>query len=145
MNGKRILGVAMALLAGGWLLYARSYSFWVRIFPQVMGYVLLGIGVLLVVQSFREERRPNPWTGADPWAVILTAVVMVLYVWFLEALGFLLGSVLMFCILGFYLGPRTHPVRRAALTLVFSVGLTGALYAMFVYIFNVPLPRGVWL
>lgn len=145
MNGSRVLGIAMVVVAGGWLYYAHTYSFWVRIFPQVMGYVLLVIGLLLLVQSVKAERQPNPWAGADYRAVLLSASVMILYVASLEFLGFLLGSVLMFLVLGFYLGPRARPVRRALITLAFSIGLTAALYVIFVFLFNVPLPRGVWI
>lgn len=145
MNTSRVLGAAMVIVSGVWLYYAHTYSFWVRIFPQVMGYVLLAIGLLLLVQSVRAERQPNPWAGADYRAVALSMLVMVLYVASLELLGFLLGSVLMFMVLGFYLGPRSRPVRRVLITLAFSVGLTGGLYVIFVYLFNVPLPRGAWI
>jgi putative tricarboxylic transport membrane protein len=118
--------------------------------PLVYGWLMLGLGVLLLAQSLLAARRVSPseraeaqvkaWAGQGRrtlWAAgLLTFAVG--YLLIVEALGYLLSLAVLISAVAIYLGARMS-WRPLAL------GLGGAvvLWLMFVKLLGVGMPEGV--
>jgi hypothetical protein len=116
------------------ILGADSYLLIVAAFLLVCGLLLLGFS--------RIEKKPGPETNASPGTggyglLGLIVAAYILYALAVPVLGYLLGSILFFAAIFFLFGAR--PWLKIAL-----LGLGVALISnfLFVYLLNVPLPKG---
>ena len=150
-------GAATSLIGALYLFYAsqlRPSSLADSVGPQglplVYGWLMLGLGLVLLVQALlavrraspseRAEARPKAWEGQGRrtlWAAGLLAFA-VGYLLIVETLGYLLSLVALISAVTIYLGARMswRPL---------AVGLGGAvvLWLMFVKLLGVGMPEGV--
>ncbi|MDA5107188.1 MULTISPECIES: tripartite tricarboxylate transporter TctB family protein [Brevibacillus] len=106
-----------------------------NLFPMGLGILLILLGLRLFWETFR-------YRGAVPSAVplrhkrfLLMLLATVLYAWFLEEIGYVIGTFL-FLLAGFRLMGSASWWKSAAVALAFSVGV----YAVYVHILKGTLP-----
>lgn len=136
----RILGAVGLLLAIGWIAGAMAIETGLmvdpigpRTFPVIVGIVL---GVASLVPLLRPDPEPD-WPPPRRFAEIALAVlVMVLYTFALEPLGFPLATALAVFVLSWRLG---GPLPAAAAT---GVGVALALFFLFRDLLGLSLPAG---
>jgi hypothetical protein len=121
------------------------------IFPQVLTYLILFMGVLLVgrvllgavvkrapdiMRSTREGR------SAFVDLLVFCAVVLV-YILVVDGLGFWLSSLLMLSVASIYLTPHKTP-RNIGLAIVVPLVACVLAYLVFLHLFYVPVPEATW-
>ena len=114
------------------------------LFPGLIASGLCVTGVLLVLKGLR-ERSEQPWLAWDDWvrspryvrAFAVVIGVNVLYIAFVESLGFVIASVL-------YLGATFAVFRvRARLVVPLAIVVTLIIHYVFYKLLRVPLPWGL--
>lgn len=158
MRSDRWLGPLLSTLALGWLWLAYLYipasstpgEPGPRAFPNVLGYALLLLGLVMTATGFARRREPSLGQTPNDTAalqikhelriVIGTFVLLFLYAFLMEKTGFLVSTpiVLTLSMVGIL---RMRNWRFIAL---FCGGTTLVCWTVFVLLLRVPLPRGSW-
>jgi putative tricarboxylic transport membrane protein len=129
---------AAGLEAGGYTAIGPAF------FPTIVGIGLLGLGAVFLV---RTTVRPDETLGrqaareeaATHWPTVTVALaVLVIYAFALEALGYVVATVIFFVVMARVLGSR-HTVRDAAI----AVALSLLLYLGFTQVLGIRLPAGL--
>ena len=115
----------------------------------LLGVVLIIRGRLQILRARKDGTAPeavsvNQWMKtflAENYAVILMLVVLGLYVFLMEPIGFLLSTVLFLWAEFNILSRKTE--RRIVLTGILAVIFGAAIYLLFRYAFAMPLPQGI--
>lgn len=145
MSGDRLFGLAIVLVAGGYILSATTIQ--IPLFPDPMGPRMFPyiIGAGLVICGAVMMLKPDPeahWPSAGTMGLLVAAaVVMVGYALTLKPLGFLIPTAVTAGILSYMLRPRPLPA------LLTGVGLSLGLFVLFRYALGLglqPVPKG-WL
>lgn len=111
-------------------------------FPKVVAVAIIGIGMLKLVLSFKEnddKPKEESKSVAGGW---LTILLLGVYVMIFNRIGFIISSAIYLFFQILVLAPkekRNIPAFSitAAVTPVF-------IYAVFVYAINMPLPKGIF-
>lgn len=112
-------------------------------FPFYISLIILLSSSVTLYQSVVVDKKKETETFVDKeslkqvMAVLLPAIVFVLGV---QLIGIYVSSVIYIAVFMVWLGK--YPLWKAAAV---SVGVTIALYLMFEYWFQVPLPHGSWI
>jgi len=144
--------VCMVIIAASIFFYIYTLTFPVILKYEKMGpgfwpkLVLIGIVVAassLLVESIR--KRGNPVQKKEPTKeekntklVVLCAVVLAIFLYFMQIVGFVLSSFFATAILAFLLGEGK---KRSAV--IYSFVIVLVIYASFAKLMYVPLPRGI--
>ncbi|MFN3293093.1 MAG: tripartite tricarboxylate transporter TctB family protein [Gemmobacter sp.] len=127
IRGDRILGAVLMVLALGYLLSAATIqtSFisdpvGPRIFPYIIGSVVLLCALFLVVKPDPEVEWPGPGMALK---MLLALVVLVAYAQTVRPLGFILPTIVASGVLSYLISPRAVPAALAGLGL--GLGLYG--------------------
>ncbi len=124
------------------------------VFPKAVGFLMLFLAGLYVMQSFRGMGREDEQRAAiigaedklgsylDLKTVGAMLVLMLLYAFAFERLGYPIATFLMF-MAGVFVLDRRHLARYAVIAVLGSFGL----YFAFAYLLRVQLPAGplIWL
>ncbi|MEY3252554.1 MAG: hypothetical protein RL227_1527 [Pseudomonadota bacterium] len=157
MRSDRWLGPLLSVLSLGWLVLAYLYipasnvpgEPGPRAFPNMLGYALLTLGLMMTAAGFLRRREAAP-AAADADAssplkhelriVLGTFGLLLLYAFLMEKTGFLVSTpiVLVLCMAGVL---RMRNWRFIALM---SIGTTLVCWIVFALLLRVPLPRGAW-
>lgn len=165
MRSDRWLGPLLSVLSLGWLLLAYLYipasnvpdEPGPRAFPNMLGYALLTLGLVMTVSGF--ARRPevvpadaDAHAKADAKADASLAVkrelrivfgtfgLLLLYAFLMEKTGFLVSTPIVL-VLGM---AGILRMRRWRLIAGMSLGTTLVCWIVFALVLRVPLPRGSW-
>jgi hypothetical protein len=117
-------------------------AFW----PRAVLFVLIGLSVLLILQSFLKGRKKEPaqktplQEALDRPALLKTMAVMIVYILCIPYLGFLVSTFLALIVFSYLMGDR-----KASRMVYFSLGMTVATYLVFALLIYTALPRGVWI
>jgi len=129
---------AAGLEAGGYAPIGPAF------FPTIVGLGLLGLGVVFLV---RTTVRPDETLGrqaaeeeaATHWPTTTVAlVVLVVYAFVLQALGYVVATVVFFVVMARVLGSR-RIIRDAAIAIALSL----ILYLSFTQVLGIRLPTGL--
>lgn len=101
-------------------------------FPRIILFCWIGLAFLNVAADLRES---NGWEVNGFLKVIPMAGLMVIYVYFLTTFGFFACSVVLSVIFLVILG-----VRNSLAIFSVSIGVPGALVALFNHVLKMPLP-----
>lgn len=150
----RWLGPCLMLLAVIWLWLAYTYIPGARseaepgprAFPVLLGALLLGLGALMTASAFSRARQVSAGdvlpalTRREVVVVIGTFVLLMLYAFLLERIGFVFATpvVMVLAMRGLL---RRQPW---VLTLTMAGATTLACWLVFVVLLKAPLPRGTW-
>jgi hypothetical protein len=117
-------------------------AFW----PRAVLFVLIGLSVILIVQSFLKGRKIETAKKTslkevlDRPALFKTMGVMIVYILCIPYLGFLISTFLVLIVFSYLMGDR-----KASRMVYFSLGMTVATYLVFALLIYTALPRGVWV
>ena len=119
-----------------------------KVFPYLLGMGLIVGAVLLFLEQRRSVKKPitEPAAPADraparpvnPLLVPAIIVWMVVYVTFLDSLGYLISTSVFLSVLASYFHRRSIPVAVGS-----SIAFTLLMYFMFTRIFEIRLPSGI--
>lgn len=160
MRSDRWLGPLLSVLSTGWLLLAYLYipasntpgEPGPRAFPNVLGYALLTLGLVMTVSGFarrRDAARTEAKADADGASsavqhelriVLGTFGLLVLYAFLMERTGFLVSTPIAL-VLGM---AGILRMRRWRFIAGMSIGTTLVCWIVFAVLLRVPLPRGSW-
>ncbi len=119
------------------------------VFPKAVGFLMLFLAGLYVIQSFRGSRRDDEQRAAiigaddklssymDKKTVGIMLGLMLVYAFAFERLGYPISTFLMF-MAGVFVLDRRHLVRDGVIAILGSFGL----YFIFAYLLRVQLPPG---
>ena len=158
MRSDRWLGPLLSLLSMGWLLLAYLYiptsnvpgEPGPRAFPNLLGYALLMLGLMMTVSGFTRRREVTPAdaeadddAAASPLQhelriVLGTFGLLLLYAFLMEKTGFLVSTpiVLVLALAGLL------RIRQWTFVALMSGCTTLVCWLVFVLVLRVPLPRG---
>ncbi len=160
MRSDRWLGPLLSALALGWLLLAYFYipvsttpgEPGPRAFPNVLGYALLLLGLVMTVSGFAHRRGTAPAeadAGGDAATsplqhelriVLGTFGLLLLYAFLMEKAGFLVSTPIVL-VLGM---AGILRMRRWRFIAGMGIGTTLVCWIVFALLLRVPLPRGSW-
>lgn len=160
MRSDRWIGPLLSVLALGWLWLAYLYipasstpgEPGPRAFPNVLGYALLLLGLVMTASGFLGRQQKKAGTAeTDKGTVVLqlkselrivlgTIGLLVLYAFLMEKTGFLVSTAIVL-ILTMVVILR---IRRWRFIALMSGGTTLVCWSVFALLLRVPLPRGSW-
>jgi putative tricarboxylic transport membrane protein len=160
MRSDRWLGPLLSVLSLGWLLLAYLYipdsnvpgEPGPRAFPNVLGYALLTLGLMMTMSGFTRRPEPAPAeaeAGGEAAAslvkhelriVLGTFGLLLLYAFLMEKTGFLVSTPIVL-VLGM---AGILRMRRWRFIAGMSIGTTLVCWIVFAQLLRVPLPRGSW-
>lgn len=112
-----------------------------RLFPVVITVVFTALALAYLGQQLLARARQAP-TDAEPFGDVVRVagmvVVLVVYTFLLEPLGYVLATFLLFVA-----GSRLLGSKAIVRDLVVGVGLSVGIYLLFTHLLNVHLPEGV--
>lgn len=148
MNAERMIGIGCVTL--GALLYFLGSGHDATdayVFPKICAIVMGGLGAIMLITANVEaisEAGANV-VSSVPWAKLWPAfVILAAYLYLAEIIGFFTSSLLAFVALGITYSADTKylPVTRRCVPIAF--GFLAALYALFVLLLKVQLPKGMF-
>ncbi|GAA0357439.1 tripartite tricarboxylate transporter TctB family protein [Bacillus horti] len=137
-----VIGLVMVLLAAA-LPTVPTADVGPGFFPKAIGYLLLGLGVLLAGKSFITNQDKESWKQIfhkGSWTALLVMVVFGGYVFLLPILGFLISTPILIIGLSLLL-KATNKIA----VVVTGLAVTFALYYVFLKVLLIPLPSGIIL
>jgi putative tricarboxylic transport membrane protein len=152
MRLDRWLGPCITLLALIWLWLAYTYIPGARgegepgprAFPVVLGATLLGLGLIISVSAWLRKSPAvtvKAVSARETGIVAGTFLLLILYAFVMEKLGFLIATPLAVLLaMRGLLG-----MREWRFMLLFAVGITATCWLFFVKLLETPLPHGLWL
>lgn len=157
-----VQGLLITVLSGGMFAWSeqlppsRTAVPGAGFFPELVAAAGVVFGVIILVRGIRSraaaaraggapEARPQPQPEAEPqdWGLYLriggpVMLASALFVFAFERLGFLISSFLFLAIVLLLLGER-----RPLVIVIFSAGLSAAVYYLFNSVLQLPLPAGL--
>lgn len=106
-------------------------------FPTLLGWLILGIGVVLALLSVWLDGPPIERVQPRPLVMIVIAVL--LFGWLLEALGLVIATIAVTLVCAY-----ARPKASWKESLVLGLGLSVFAAGVFVYALSQPLPLGWW-
>lgn len=152
MRLDRWLGPCITLLALIWLWLAYTYIPGARgegepgprAFPIVLGATLLGLGLIISCSAWLRKSPAvtvKAVSGRETGIVAGTFLLLILYAFVMEKLGFLIATPLATLIaMRGLLG-----MSEWRFMLLFAAGITATCWLFFVKLLETPLPHGLWL
>jgi putative tricarboxylic transport membrane protein len=113
------------------------------LFPSVLAVLFIFCGIVLIFQGIRQREKllkfdTGTLTLSGSLNILLVLATVICYIFFADAIGFLIFSFLVLMILMKWLKVKTLS------SLLMSVGVTLVIYILFAKILLVPLPWGLW-
>ena len=109
-----------------------------RIIPGICVALMLIFSIVLIIQSlvFKKEKIVEfDWQQEKP--AILLIVMMCVYVALIITLGYILASIITFCVVLFYVGERKPHMY------IYTIVAAVVIYLLFKKVFLINLPQGV--
>lgn len=113
------------------------------VFPRTIGYILLVLSSYYFIQSIWKNRTKAAFADIDRRRVASMCLFLIAYVWLIWLVGFLLASMLFIFTVVWYLQEKDVHFRiKLYRALICSLSISIGFYALFRYVFIVPLPTG---
>ncbi|MBA2777699.1 tripartite tricarboxylate transporter TctB family protein [Billgrantia kenyensis] len=154
LNSNQVIALLLAVVSVGYLAMAWQIPAFPLprpidsdLFPKVLGFMLLGLSVLLFLEKPQAQDVPEELDPEEqqlplllrPWTrVVITALALAAYALLLVPVGFVLTSVALVFGLAAYYGYRRHWINFAT-----ALGVVLGLYLTMTRIMGVYLPTGV--
>ena len=114
------------------------------LFPNFISGVLCVIALAILINSFRHQADKTE-RKSIPWLIILPAlVIFVLYLAFVEQIGFYVASFTAFAAIVLIYIPQQFNVAQSLKILLIGLAFMAALYSLFTILLKVQLPRGLF-
>lgn len=116
------------------------------IFPRAILVITVVISLALILKAFTRPAARRVEVDGDPRRLVIMIVVLFVWWYAIDLLGFLLATAIIFLGLTWFLARIEGPVsaRRVAQWVPVVAMLIGAFYLAFTQVLNVRLPTGIW-
>ncbi len=148
-----LLGAAIAVFAGYFLIEAAALPRRARMFPQAVLYGMLLVGVLIMAQAAVNRLRGVAPEGTTAlvsslvWQIAIPGGVLVGTYVLLTLVGFYLAVPVLLVVLYLYHIHRSAPGTLGTATIARSLGFAAAatlgMYVLFTLLLGLPAPSGV--
>ena len=111
------------------------------VLPKGLGYLMLGLAVLLFIQNkpeTNEQKAQRTLKKEDLILILITLGALLLYVFFLEMLGFVICTIVFLIVT-----TRMYGYLKWVRNVLVSVIFTFVLYFAFNYLLKIYLPQGI--
>jgi len=111
-------------------------------FPTVIGFAMCAISVLRLVMAVREKEGEAKKSGDDIKGGLETLILVGAYCIVFSSVGFIISTIVYLFLQILILTPAEK--RSIPITIAISLIAPFVIYAMFVYLINTPLPKGLF-
>ncbi len=111
-------------------------------FPTVIGVAMCAISVLRLVMAVREKEGEAKKSGDDIKGGLETLILVGAYCIVFSSVGFIISTIVYLFLQILVLTPAEK--RNIPITIAISLIAPFVIYAMFVYLINTPLPKGLF-
>ena len=111
-------------------------------FPMVVGIAMCALSVLRLVLALREKEKESKKSNDDLMGGLGTLILIVAYCIAFNPVGFIISTIVYLFLQILLLTPKAK--RNWLVISIISVVTPFAFYALFVYLINTPLPRGLF-
>lgn len=111
-------------------------------FPMVVGIAMCALSVLRLILALREKETENKKSGDDLMGGLGTLILIGAYCLTFNSVGFIITTMVYLFLQILLLTPKAK--RNWLVISIISVVTPFAFYALFVYLINTPLPRGLF-
>jgi putative tricarboxylic transport membrane protein len=111
-------------------------------FPMVVGIAMCGLSVLRLVLALREKEKESKKSNDDLMGGLGTLILIGAYCIAFNPVGFIISTIVYLFLQILLLTPKAK--RNWLVISIISVVTPFAFYALFVYLINTPLPRGLF-
>ena len=111
-------------------------------FPMVVGIAMCGLSVLRLVLALREKEKEAKKSNDDLMGGLGTLILIGAYCIAFNPVGFIISTIVYLFLQILLLTPKAK--RNWLVISIISVVTPFAFYALFVYLINTPLPRGLF-
>lgn len=145
-----LIGIFLAIFGIAIVLYSQTFppihgqDFGPRAFPTILGSGFVVCAIFLIRKGLRAHPRASWLRVSDalrnPRSVfrfLLVPLVLVLYIWFSDSVGFLIFSMLFLLVL--FLAFEVRPVKAVIMAILGGLVVFYAFYSLL----HVPLPWGI--
>ena len=141
---ERLTPIASTLI--GILLYwaaAGAANAQAYLFPRILALTMIVLGVAMVIAEWSPLPTARRSGDGIPWSTLWPALtIFVLYMLVAPELGFFLSSALAFVAIGVVYSPAESVLRAARQCVPITIAFLVVLYAVFVLLLQVQMPRG---
>lgn len=161
---KRDIIISLIVLAGSAALYW-SLSFFddprAATFPRVLIIIMAGLSLALLMQSLLlrggsaratlqgssvEDKKNRASAMSYPWVkVIFTFMLVIVYFWVMEIIGFYFSAFLFMIAVTFTLGRKDLGLKKGAVRVGIAFVFMAVLYVLFSKILLVQTPQGLFI
>lgn len=143
---RGIAGSAVFIVVGVLAIWHSSeFSPLGSVFPRTIAATMIVLAAVYIAMALLRPQAPEAMAAGSNWRRSALIVVLLAWAFLLETIGFLSTSVLAYAaILVIANYDRWTPRLALAYTAV-GAAVLGGLYAVFHYLLQVPLPRGMLL
>lgn len=149
MNKNRIIGIVLGFISILFLLMTKQlptskYSTVIgpRVFPYIAsgGLLLCAVGLFFKKETEKEKAK-GPFLDKKGWfRVLKLCILLAAFPLMFKYLGFIIASfILLYIMISLFDLEKTEPVWKKISA---TVGVTGILYIIFIYVINIRLPAG---
>lgn len=106
-----------------------------RIIPYIVLTIMAACSVILIFQSLvlkKEKIVEFNWSNENP--ILLLIAALCVYVVLIQAIGFVMASLIVFPAILFYCGERKPPIY------IFTIAMTICIFVLFKFLFHISLP-----
>ena len=111
-------------------------------FPTVIGIAMLALSVFRLILALREKGSEKKTSKDDLAGGLETILLIGAYCMIFSSVGFIISTALYLFFQTLVLTPKEK--RNWLVTILISVISPFAIYALFVYAINTPLPKGIF-
>jgi len=115
-----------------------------QFFPRVIAVLMGGLALIQLLISVIQKKKETPFAGIDAKSVLIMVLGISLYVGLIIVFGFILAGIMFLGFFFWYLSRGDGDKSRSVLiSFILAALVCGGFYAIFHYIFLVPLPEGI--
>ena len=111
-------------------------------FPKVIGIAMIALSLFRLVLALKEKNSEKKESKDDLAGGLETILLIGAYCFLLDILGFIISTAIYLFFQILVLTPKEK--RNWLVTILISVIAPFAIYALFVYAINTPLPKGLF-
>lgn len=140
INADTWLGLAFVVF-GGFLMYLANHlkqqaAFGPSSFPRIISVIMMICGGLLAIKSILGKDHAKPeFQWKSLWKILLLAILIALYTYAMEWIGFLLSTIGIFAAAMLLFG-----YNQKRIFIIIAVALPTVLFVLFRFALSVPLP-----
>jgi len=144
-RSDRIASIILIGICTYFWIKAKSFSKFGAFFPKVVIIVLGILSLLLLVQSFikKEDIKIFRETSTKYITIIISSLLIIIWGFFINVLGFVFTSILFFTIIYIILDRKKRGFSAILIKIVTVILIVGLFYIFFEKILLVPFPKGI--